>query len=196
MRSNLLTARERTKRRWLPATLLIIAAIGAATLYLFAMRAPTWADVDDWIALRYGATDFISTTELAALMADDNATPQSKKLLILDVRDAREHAISRIPGATHVAPNEIIDFAQRELVSRARAQTIVVYCAVGIRSAEAARDLEAIGFTDVRNLRGSIFQWANENRALEGDQQHVHPYDAYWGQLLDEKRRAGANAIE
>ena len=43
-------------------------------------------------------------------------------------------------------------------------------------------------YTNVRNLDGSIFQWANEGRPLvRGNQrvQDVHPYDENWGRLLD-----------
>ena len=110
-------------------------------------------------------------------------------MILLDVRSTEEFAVSRIPGAQHVLPNAALDFAERELASADRAQLIVVYCSVGLRSAVAARDLRFLGFTQVKNLRGSLFQWANEGRGLEGGAV-VHPYNDYWGRLLHEAFRA------
>ena len=49
----------------------------------------------------------------------------------------------------------------------------MTYCAVGYRSAEMATQLRAAGFTNVRNLEGSIFQWANEHRPLVHGEQPV-----------------------
>jgi hypothetical protein len=45
------------------------------------------------------------------------------------------------------------------------------------------------GYTNVANLEGSIFKWANEGRALVGPggspTRAVHEYDATWGGLLE-----------
>ena len=43
---------------------------------------------------------------------------------------------------------------------------IVTYCSVGYRSGKMAERLQAAGYTNVRNLEGSIFKWANEHRPL------------------------------
>jgi 3-mercaptopyruvate sulfurtransferase SseA len=70
---------------------------------------------------------------------------------------------------------------------------IVTYCAVGYRSGETADRLRAAGFTNVHNLEGSIFQWANEHRPLVREQEHVsqvHPYNVFWGRLLNDDVRA------
>jgi hypothetical protein len=76
---------------------------------------------------------------------------------------------------------------------------IVVYCSVGYRSSVLARKLQDMGVTRVYNLEGSIFKWANEERPLvrNGDTvQKVHPYDAYWGKLLETKYHADAGYID
>jgi hypothetical protein len=70
---------------------------------------------------------------------------------------------------------------------------IVTYCAVGYRSGALATKLREAGFTSVRNLEGSIFQWANEHRPLvRGDEPvtTVHPYSSLWGRLLIDDARA------
>ena len=41
-------------------------------------------------------------------------------------------------------------------------EDIVVYCKSGVRSANAARQLRAAGFTRVRNLTGGIRRWSDE----------------------------------
>ena len=43
-----------------------------------------------------------------------------------------------------------------------RDRTIVLYCKAGARSATAARQLLAEGFTDVWSLNGGIVRWRNE----------------------------------
>jgi rhodanese-related sulfurtransferase len=177
---------SRARIVWLTA-LVALAATGATATYLLRTKAPTWPIVNGWIATRYADVDGISTNALASLIASD--TSPTQRPLLLDIREAREYAVSRIPGAKHVAPSSVIDTGEREFATLPRATPIVVYCAVGVRSAQAAQELKMLGFTHVHNLQGSIFQWANEGRALEGGTL-VHPYDAQWGQLLREDLHA------
>ena len=81
----------------------------------------------------------------------------------------------------------------RPLKSLAKNDPIVVYCSVGYRSARLAHWLAGQGYTNVRNLAGSIFQWANEDRPVFRDDRpttEVHPYDRRWGLLLESRYRA------
>ena len=67
-------------------------------------------------------------------------------------------------------------------------QPIVVYCSVGYRSSAYCAQLMNDGFTDVHDLKGSIFQWANAGLPVYRDgtiAHHVHPYNRHWGQLLE-----------
>jgi rhodanese-related sulfurtransferase len=126
---------------------------------------------------------WISTDALAAEMV--SPTPPT----LLDVRQPDEIAVSRIPGAIPVNPDASVDdLRQLDLEG-----PVVVYCSVGARSATLAERLKAAGIDSVRNLRGSIFAWANEGRPLEraGESvQTVHPYDAAWGTYLRPSLRA------
>ncbi|MFO0626074.1 MAG: rhodanese-like domain-containing protein [Polyangiales bacterium] len=102
--------------------------------------------------------------------------------VLLDVRSAAEFAVGHLPGATR------LDLARPDEALRgvSAGRTVVVYCAVGYRSGAAARVLRARGFRDVRNLRGGIFAWADEGRAMTGDAgptRAVHPYSRGWGML-------------
>lgn len=79
------------------------------------------------------------------------------------------------------------------LKEKDKTDKIVVYCSVGVRSAQFAEKLQQAGYPNVYNLNGSIFEWANENRPLyQGQQQvtQVHPYNSFWGKLLVPNYRA------
>ncbi|MEM8660723.1 MAG: rhodanese-like domain-containing protein [Pseudomonadota bacterium] len=66
-----------------------------------------------------------------------------------------------------------------------------MYCSVGYRSSKATEQLLKLGLSNVHNLEGSIFEWANEGKPLvQGGSDSltpshvVHPFDDNWGQLL------------
>lgn len=168
------------KRRSLWVGLGGVALVGLAML---AVRPIRWALLQRALEARHPDIAWITTDQLAAELASD--TPPT----LLDVRQPEEVAVSQIPGAISVAPDASVeDLRQLEL-----AGPVVVYCAVGARSGALAARVEAAGVDSVRNLRGSIFAWANEGRPLEraGERvETVHPYDATWGTYLKPSRRA------
>jgi rhodanese-related sulfurtransferase len=117
----------------------------------------------------------------------DHNRPQP---ILLDVRTRAEWKVSHLPHARLVLPDTDPTPAVALLPKDA---PIVTYCAIGYRSARAARELRAAGYTHVRNLEGAIFQWANEHRSLIHDGKRVtrvHPYSAFWGRLLEPEARA------
>lgn len=108
--------------------------------------------------------------------------------VLLDVRTKPEYDVSHIHGARHVDPD-----AAATDITLPKNQPIVTYCSVGYRSGGFAKKLQDAGYTNVQNLAGSIFQWANEGRPIERGGQRVdkvHPYNARWGKLLKPKLRA------
>lgn len=120
----------------------------------------------------------------AAELADwlsDKSKPQPQ---ILDVREPDEFAVSHLHGAINVRP----DAPASEVLARLDpARPVVVYCSVGYRSSKLAQRLMDAGFKNVRNLEGSLFNWANEGRPLEKEghtTQAVHPYNRFFGRLL------------
>lgn len=141
---------------------------------------------------RFPGVRQLSTTELAGWLA----SPQSAKPLLLDARAPAEYAVSHLRGAQLAASEEQ---ALAVLQAEPRDRLVVVYCSVGYRSSALAEQLQARGFTNVYNLEGSIFEWANEGRPVyqsaaltgsssvsQGEQsvKRVHPYDAKWGAYL------------
>lgn len=107
---------------------------------------------------------------------------------LIDVRSPQEFAVSRIPGARNLPLDAVTAQALLGL-GITRERPIVLYCSVGYRSAMATERLRAAGFEKAVNLAGSIFEWANAGRPLDGGSR-VHPYDSKWGNYLQEEFRA------
>ncbi len=169
---------------------LLVLLVSSALLSCSSVHAaPTWFQVNTWIAIRYPFVNAVSTSTLSDMLVLRKKSPLENAFLLLDIREPHEYAVSHLPGAIHVHPNEVVAYANRNLTTHPKKNTIVVYCAVGVRSAAAAQSLAGLGFSNVVNLTGSIFAWANEGRALAGGAL-VHPFDAHWGQLLAPPYRA------
>ncbi len=106
---------------------------------------------------------------------------RAETVRLLDARTPEEYAVSHLRGAVRVDPD-----APRWAPVPA-GTTVVVYCAVGYRSAKVARALRARGLREVFNLDGGVFAWVADGRAVERAGRRVaevHPYDRAWGLLL------------
>lgn len=114
----------------------------------------------------------------------------NRPVVLLDIRQPDEYAVSRIAGARNVSP----DAGASALANVPKNAQIVTYCSVGWRSSAYAERLREAGYTDVQNLDGSIFRWANEGRVVVDSAGQavrvVHPFDRLWGRLLREDLRA------
>jgi rhodanese-related sulfurtransferase len=146
----------------------------------------TWRAVDRMIESSYPGVPVITTDSLAERLGE----PDAKRPLLLDARSPDEYAVSRLAGAVRIDPDTARHAALDTLAADA---PVVVYCSVGYRSAGVAKRLRERGFTNVANLKGSIFRWAAEGRPVvrEGRRvEAVHPYDATWGRLLPDSLHA------
>ena len=84
--------------------------------------------------------------------------PRDEPLLLLDVREAWEVAVSSFPDAIHVPMREI----PSRIDELPQQRTIVCICHHGARSAQVALFLQHRGFERVYNLSGGIDAWARE----------------------------------
>jgi rhodanese-related sulfurtransferase len=181
IRSDSRHARVPNARLGLLLTGLIVAGVA-----LLSMRDIEWFLLKRALRQRFRQINWTTTGQLADWLADNRRPPP----VLLDVRTQEEWDVSHLPGARRVDPQSTADTAAAGI---SRDTPVVTYCAIGFRSAELTQRLQAAGFTDVQNLEGSIFQWANEHRPLvrEGERVTVvHPYDALWGRLLAKEVRA------
>ena len=135
------------------------AAFPALLLAACLQQEVTWPAVKQLIRERFPEVPQVSTAELSEWLA----APGGTRPLLLDARESEEFAVSHLPGAL-LATSE--DQALAWLQDAEQDRLIVTYCAVGYRSAALAQRLIARGFTNVHNLEGSIFAWANEGRPV------------------------------
>jgi rhodanese-related sulfurtransferase len=156
--------------------------LAPALLALMSCRkAPSdWETTKSWVRTEFPEVEHISAEDLRLRLDSGRGSP-----MVLDVRTAEEYEVSHLKGAIRVDPDgELPDFL-RTLDHEA---SVVAYCSVGYRSSRLVERLTKEGFTDAKNLEGSIFEWANKGYPVERDGapvQEVHPYDAEWGRLLD-----------
>jgi molybdopterin/thiamine biosynthesis adenylyltransferase/rhodanese-related sulfurtransferase len=87
---------------------------------------------------------------------------------VVDVRERDEVMDGYIPGA-HLIPRGFLELNIEEDVTMERDVAIVVYCAGGNRSALAARDLVAMGYTNVMSMIGGIKGWKDAGFSIEQD---------------------------
>lgn len=124
-------------------------------------------------------------------MQDLLATAPKDNLLVFDVREPSEYAVSHLEGAIQVDPNATPDAFMAKFGDRLRGKTLVFYCSIGWRSSELADrlapKLDGLGTGARYNLRGGIFRWHNEQRPLmnaSGGTDWVHPYSPDWANLV------------
>ncbi len=143
----------------------------------------SWEAVDARIDEEFPGVESVSTEAFHA-----GQTLAEKSPRLIDVREAEEFAVSHLPNALHIVSGA-------EIASRFpdKSTPIVVYCSVGYRSARVAFELEQLGYSEVYNLRHSIFEWANNDYPLvnaSGHTDRVHPFNRVWGSLLRSGRGA------
>lgn len=109
----------------------------------------------------------------------------ASKYLVLDTRKREEYLVSHLPNA--IWAGEKVD-ASFEKAYPNKLQPIAVYCSVGIRSEDFGESLKAFGYTDVKNLYGSIFAWKDKgNPVFNRDEKitdSVHVFSKQWGKYL------------
>lgn len=104
--------------------------------------------------------------------------------LVFDARAYAEYQVSHIDGAIHVGYDKFNKDAIEEVKKGTK---IVVYCSVGFRSEKVGERLERLGFTNVYNLYGSIFEWSNLGYPLvnkDGATDQIHAIDEKWGKWI------------
>jgi rhodanese-related sulfurtransferase len=81
---------------------------------------------------------------------------QRRDLYLLDVRTPAEYREFRLAGARLIP----IDQLPGRLSELPRDKPILVYCAVGSRSAQVVNYLARQGYPEIYNLSGGIYAWA------------------------------------
>ena len=110
---------------------------------------------------------------------------QTKDYLILDIREQKEYNTSHLCDAVFIGYKDP-DFTSLKEIDKD--QPIVVYCSIGYRSEKIGKRLLENGFTNVRNLYGSIFEWANQGQPIydinEQVTDKIHTYNRKWSKWM------------
>ena len=92
--------------------------------------------------------------EAAALIASG--------VTVVDVREQHEWDEGHLPGAIHV-PRGYLEIDIEQAVPD-RAAPVLLYCAAGVRSLLAARELHEMGYADPISMAGGLDRWKAEGR--------------------------------
>ncbi len=120
------------------------------------------------------------------IRADELAKALNEKPpLILDIRSDEEFAVSHIKNASFI---DYDSFSEEMVAGLPRDAQVVVYCSVGYRSEKIGEKLQKLGFKNVFNLYGGIFQWKNDGFEVLNSQgqstDSVHTYNKSWSKWL------------
>ena len=110
-----------------------------------------------------------------------------KNLVYLYAREPKEYQVSHIKNALFVGYD---DFKSEIVTSKIKDKStaIVVYCSIGVRSENIGEKLQQLGYTNVYNLYGGIFEYKNEGGTVYNLQNKptdsVHTYNKKWSKYL------------
>ena len=94
---------------------------------------------------------------ITEISADQLASLDPSRIILIDVREDLELEQGRIPGAYHI-PRGVLE-GSIHLVSPPTDQPMVVYCGSGARSALAASVLQTMGYSNACSLAGGFQEW-------------------------------------
>lgn len=105
----------------------------------------------------------IANEQIVTLSAESSIQQQKdNQAILIDIRDIRElHKMGKVSGAEH-APRGMLEFWFDPACEYHRAcfadneKTYVLYCALGWRSALAAKTLQDMGFDNIAHVEGGF----------------------------------------
>ena len=107
------------------------------------------------------------------------------EVYIFDTRKKEEYDLSHIEGARYLGYE---DFDQQKLEGLPKNSKIVLYCSIGYRSEKIGEKLQDLGYTNVHNLYGSIFDWVNRGNEVIGKDgqatKKIHTYNRNWSRWV------------
>jgi rhodanese-related sulfurtransferase len=187
--------RGRSRRRrllWVILAALVVPLLLGAGVAYFAGRSIAFDAIRRMTDRKFPDGKWVTGAELIQWQADaSRAQP-----VLLDARTDEEFAVSQLLGAARIDPYRP---SLRLLRGFSKDTAIVLYSSVGYRGARVANFLERQGYTQVYNLDGGQFRWANgEHPVFRQDHptSEVHPYNPTWGLLLESRYRIKAPPLE
>jgi len=116
----------------------------------------------------------------------DELKSMKSEVLLFDTREKDEFEVSRIPGAQFLGYRS---FDEAKLADVSKDTKIVLYCSIGYRSEKIGEKLQSMGYSNVYNLYGSIFEWVNQGNEVVDKAgkttKKVHTYNKNWSKWVD-----------
>jgi rhodanese-related sulfurtransferase len=129
-------------------------------------------------ALNTKSVPYITVEELQA----------NENYILLDARESKEFNVSHIKDAINVG-FEKFNTKKISSVLTDKEATIVVYCSIGVRSEKIGEKLLKLGYKNVYNLYGGIFEWKNKDGILIDNNNQttdkVHTFNKEWSIHLE-----------
>jgi rhodanese-related sulfurtransferase len=108
---------------------------------------------------------------------------KKNEIIIVDVREPNEQAISMIPGALTK-----IEFEEKRAAGTLEDKPIYMHCTIGYRSGKYTQSLNEQG-VKAKNIKGSLLLWTHEGLPLETPDgtptKTVNVYGEKWNLLAD-----------
>lgn len=108
--------------------------------------------------------------------------------ILLDARERTEFDISHLKSAKNIGYDNPDFSVLKNIPKDAK---IVVYCSVGYRSEKMGQKLISMGYTNVKNLYGSIFEWTNQGNPIYNKSgiktNRIHTYNRDWSKWVSNK---------
>jgi sulfur-carrier protein adenylyltransferase/sulfurtransferase len=108
--------------------------------------------------------DLLSRTKAEISEVDAASAQALDGAIWVDVRETDEWEQGHLPGAVLVPRGNLESRIER--IAPDKSQAVVLYCAVGARSAFAAKTLSELGYTDVHSLAGGIEDWKRDGLGI------------------------------
>jgi len=103
----------------------------------------------------------------------------------LDTRETAEFKISHIENAINIGYDK---FNLSSVKNIPKDATILVYCSIGVRSQNIAKKLIKAGYTEVYNIYGGLFNWANNGFEMVDSSSkpttRIHGYSKDWSKWI------------
>lgn len=107
-------------------------------------------------------------------------------VVFLDAREINEYRVSHIKNANWIGYKT---FSNESLNETWKQSKLIVYCSVGKRSEDIVRRLNELGYLNVFNLIGGIFEWKNQEGLVydqnENETNRVHGFSKIWSIWLN-----------
>jgi rhodanese-related sulfurtransferase len=120
----------------------------------------------------------------------------SSTSVLLDARESKEFKVSQIENAINVG-FDTFDSKKITTIAPNKDAKIVVYCSIGVRSEIIGEKLQKLGYKNVSNLYGGIFEWKNKGEKVVDSRgattDNVHTFNKEWSKYLTAGKKVYEN---